>query len=146
MRPQDAERYAADLDSAIMEFVRQGTKYARRRGSLTRSQLFLMRVLGCGGAKRTSELAEELDITSPAVTGLVKELEKASYVARTEDPDDRRVTLVELTPKGRRVFEKAQQKRRRRAVEVLRQFDPAEIEAFLATLRKMQRLVYPYDE
>jgi len=49
------------------------------------------------------EIGERLIVTRATVTGLVDSLERRGYVRRTAHPDDGRMLLVELTPKGRRV-------------------------------------------
>lgn len=46
-------------------------------------------------------LAEELGLTTGAVTTLLDRLEKAGYVRRVRDAGDRRRVLVELTPRAR---------------------------------------------
>jgi DNA-binding MarR family transcriptional regulator len=50
-------------------------------------------------------LAEELGLTTGAITTLLDRLEKAGYVTRTRDTVDRRRVLVELTPLARRRIE-----------------------------------------
>lgn len=50
-------------------------------------------------------LSRCLMVTGGNVTGLTDELERDELVLRQRDPDDRRSSLVRLTPKGRRVFE-----------------------------------------
>lgn len=50
-------------------------------------------------------LAEELGLTTGAITTLLDRLEKVGYVTRTRDTVDRRRVLVELTPLARRRIE-----------------------------------------
>jgi DNA-binding MarR family transcriptional regulator len=47
------------------------------------------------GAMPAGRLAELTGLTTGAVTGIIDRLEKASYVRRTNDPKDRRRTIVE---------------------------------------------------
>jgi len=53
---------------------------------------------------RMSELSERLMVTGGNVTGLADQLEAEGLIARHDDPDDRRVTRLALTPAGRRRF------------------------------------------
>ena len=55
---------------------------------------------------RMNALSRFLMVTGGNVTGLTDELEKDGFVAREDDPDDRRSYRVALTPKGRKAFEK----------------------------------------
>ena len=50
---------------------------------------------------RSSELAERAGMTKQGMGQLVADLEKKGYVARVEDPADRRAKVVRLTKKGR---------------------------------------------
>jgi DNA-binding MarR family transcriptional regulator len=52
-------------------------------------------------------LAKRLDLTTGAMTNRLDHLEEAGFVRRLPDPDDRRGVIVELTPEGREVWEKA---------------------------------------
>jgi DNA-binding MarR family transcriptional regulator len=47
------------------------------------------------GAMPAGKLAELTGLTTGAVTGIIDRLEKAGYVKRTNDPKDRRRTIVE---------------------------------------------------
>jgi DNA-binding MarR family transcriptional regulator len=49
------------------------------------------------GAMPAGRLAELTGLTTGAVTGIIDRLEEAGYVKRTDDPKDRRRTIVEPT-------------------------------------------------
>src|ERR671932_2904449 len=49
------------------------------------------------GAMPAGRLAELTGLTTAAVTGIIDRLEEAGYVRRTNDPKDRRRTIVEPT-------------------------------------------------
>jgi DNA-binding MarR family transcriptional regulator len=49
------------------------------------------------------EIGGRLIVTRATVTGLVDSLERRGFVRRVAHPDDGRMLLIELTPKGRRV-------------------------------------------
>jgi DNA-binding MarR family transcriptional regulator len=49
------------------------------------------------GAMPAGRLAELTGLTTAAVTGIIDRLEEAGYVRRTNDPKDRRRTIVEST-------------------------------------------------
>ncbi len=56
------------------------------------------------GAMPAGRLAELTGLTTGAVTGMIDRLEKAGYVRRTNDPKDRRKTIVE--PMSNKRFER----------------------------------------
>jgi len=54
-----------------------------------------------------SSLSDKLFLESSTLTPLLKRLEAMGHVTRQRDPQDERVVKVNITPKGRRVREKA---------------------------------------
>ena len=57
------------------------------------------------GPRPVGEIAENLAVTSQAVSKSVRELEALGYVDRSSDPADGRVRRVALTDKGRAMLE-----------------------------------------
>jgi DNA-binding MarR family transcriptional regulator len=64
------------------------------------------------GPARASDLAEATALDLSTVSRRVAELEGASLVTRTRDPDDRRASLLEVTPAGRAAIERLRAARR----------------------------------
>jgi DNA-binding MarR family transcriptional regulator len=54
-----------------------------------------------------SSLGEKMFLDSSTLTPLLKRLEAMGHVTRQRDPQDERVVRVNITPKGRKVREKA---------------------------------------
>ena len=53
------------------------------------------------GPQRVNEIGRRIRLTSGSITTAVDRLETRGLVKRRADPDDRRASVVELTPKGR---------------------------------------------
>ena len=53
---------------------------------------------------RVYDIATELGITTGGTSKLVDRIEAAGYCRRLPNPEDRRSSLLELTPEGRRLF------------------------------------------
>jgi DNA-binding MarR family transcriptional regulator len=64
------------------------------------SRLRLLGILSCHGPQKMSDLGEELGVTPRNITTLVDALEPEGLVTRRPHPTDRRVTLIELTPRA----------------------------------------------
>jgi DNA-binding MarR family transcriptional regulator len=67
---------------------------------LSMAQLKTLFTLYDSGALPIGQIAEALGIGQPTASHLVDRLVQSGYVARTEDPVDRRRTLAELSPDG----------------------------------------------
>jgi DNA-binding MarR family transcriptional regulator len=58
-----------------------------------------------GGTLRPTDLTNASMLTSSGTTKRLDKLEAAGLITRTADPDDRRGTLISLTPAGRRLID-----------------------------------------
>ncbi|MFB4278179.1 MarR family winged helix-turn-helix transcriptional regulator [Nonomuraea sp. MTCD27] len=73
--------------------------------NLTMRQLKVIMVLSMNGSVSGQDLAHNLGVGLGTVTGIVDRLVAHGLVSRHEDPHDRRVRRVELTPKGTELIE-----------------------------------------
>ncbi len=55
---------------------------------------------------RVSDISDVLDLPRPGVTRTVKEMEQKGYLHKLASPDDRRVTYISITEKGRELSRK----------------------------------------
>ncbi len=73
---------------------------ARSMGLSMPQYSLLMRLFHAGGCE-VHDVGRGFGVTPAAASQLVDKLVQAGLVARTESPQDRRVRLIELTPRGR---------------------------------------------
>jgi DNA-binding MarR family transcriptional regulator len=66
-----------------------------------------LRWVGAPYRRSAGDLARGADLSTGAMTNRLDQLEGTGLVRRLRDPDDRRGVLVELTDKGREVWEEA---------------------------------------
>ncbi|GAB4058060.1 MarR family transcriptional regulator [Catellatospora paridis] len=92
------------------------------------------------GPQRLTELAVREGVTQPAMTQIVTRLERDALAARTADPADRRVVLVEITQAGRDLLRHRRDVRAERVAALLAQLDPADRAAVEAALPALGRL------
>lgn len=113
MSPFDDDR-DIELSSALLCHVmllnsvleRQGNRIADEHG-LTLSQWMALGCIGHGGEDgvRHSELGQRLMLSKAPITGVIDRLERAGYVKRGLDPNDRRASRVVITPAGCEMWE-----------------------------------------
>lgn len=72
------------------------------RSPLDRSGYLLLVLLETEGEQTMSQLASAFDLDASTVTRQIAPLERRGFVARTRSDEDRRATLVSITPAGRR--------------------------------------------
>ena len=74
---------------------------------LTFSQYNVLRVLNNSknGQNTVTMASKIMLVSSPNMTGIAKRLEKSGLIIRKSDMHDERVTLLEITPKGKKILE-----------------------------------------
>lgn len=77
------------------------------------SQSHILFLLERKGPQKMSELAETLHLTPGAVTTASDRLIDQGYIARISDAADRRVSRLEMTPKGKEILNELQNKGRK---------------------------------
>ncbi|GAA3290741.1 MarR family transcriptional regulator [Streptomyces cinereospinus] len=71
---------------------------------LDRAAVALLRQVADSEPLRPGELANRLGVEASHVTRTVQQLQRAGYVTRVPDPDDRRAQRIELTGTGRQAI------------------------------------------
>lgn len=130
-----------DRRRAIEDFMRAGRESSRMsvmfrhvlaaRLGLTVTDMECVDFLIDTGSASAGELAARTNLTTGAITSLIRRLERAGYVTATRDPADRRRVIVTLVAarldEGRRLYESFG----RRMDQVIGDYSTEEIE-FLA--------------
>jgi DNA-binding MarR family transcriptional regulator len=105
---------APDLSRLFSELVRLETELcgaveARLRADhgLPLPHFEFMQVIARTRNCRVQDIATELSITVGGTSKIVDRIEAAGHCARRANPDDRRSSIVELTPAGRRLLSRA---------------------------------------
>jgi DNA-binding MarR family transcriptional regulator len=104
---------------------------------LSTARLSALSVLVFGGPKTLGELAAAERVRPPTMTGIVRALEEAGLVRRAADERDGRVVRMHATAKGKRVLERARERRIAKLAERLSGLD----EHDLARVREAAELV-----
>ena len=131
------------LHSALSDFVKLyqfRNRDDRLPHGVTVAQAYGLRALWLGGALSMSELARALTVSVSTLTGVVDQLERKQLVQRVIDPQDRRSFRVELTVKGRKLYEESNDAFRSRLRKVARRYTAKElstVRTFLGDIGEM---------
>ena len=104
VKPQDdqnelAGRIIASMTDLAGALGRLNDLIAQQLG-IVQTDLLCLHVLNRAGASTAGALSAQLGRTTGAVTHMIDRLEKAGYVRRRPDPQDRRRVLVEASAPG----------------------------------------------
>jgi MarR family transcriptional regulator, transcriptional regulator for hemolysin len=98
----------------------------------------LLLIVRLGDGVRQVTVAQAAGLESPSLVRLLDQLCAAGFVVRTEDPTDRRAKALSLTASGRTLAESIEGELVRLRREVLKDIDPADLEAALRVVRAFE--------
>ena len=98
-------RLAGMLLSLLPRIGKIAGQVAHERGAMTLERARILWQL-VESPRRSGEIAQRCALTPASVSELVDLLERDGFVRRSEDRNDRRVVVVEITARGRREIER----------------------------------------
>ena len=95
-----------------MAIVRTAELFKRNHSSVFRnyglsfSQYNVLRVLDAStnGQNRMSKISRIMIVADANITGIAKRLQNDGFIIKKSDPTDERVTILEITPKGKKTL------------------------------------------
>jgi DNA-binding MarR family transcriptional regulator len=128
--------FAGQLFFRLWRVSHTRTAQALESLGLTTALFALLSLLGTREGAIQQELGSAMGVDPSTMVSLIDQLEGAGLAKRRPRPTDRRAREVVITPKGRRVLERARQLALRVEDEVLRGLSAAERRQMLALLRR----------
>lgn len=138
-----------DLDPAPLEVVgrvivlaqhlEESVEAALSKHNLTLGQFDILATLrrhGPKGGLTPSRLLGSVLLSSGGMTARLDKLAEAGLILRTPDADDRRMVVIELTPKGKRVIDAATATRFAEAKSSLPPLSAGEMQSLAGLLRR----------
>ena len=103
--------------------------------------LATLRRNGKNGVLTPTEIASAAMVSPSGLTHRLTQLEKMGHIIRQDDPNDRRSSLVRLTPQGRKIADQAIERISQHATQSLSSFSVDEVEALSAVLDKVLAMI-----
>ena len=148
MSSAQARMAARSLLHAVMLVMRTMAAEMRRSDeAIAPPQMGMLMKIGAGPTTM-SDLARSLAVTLPTVSKSVELLVHRRWVARWVDTQDRRQTIVRLTPKGRRILADIRERAEQHIAERLAPLQAKERAELIAIMTVLARVltVSPVDE
>jgi DNA-binding MarR family transcriptional regulator len=146
--PKFSYRKDLNLDEKIMVTIVRIAEHFKKDSStifknygLTFPQYNVLRVLDGSetGQNTVTNIGKVLLVTCANMTGIAKRLEKNGFLMRKGDPKDERVTLLEITPKGRQALNNISESKDKNIERYLVDFTDQEKDLLLKNLRILTR-------
>ena len=114
--------YESDLsinEKVLMGMVRAAEIFKRNHSAVFRNyglsfpQYNVLRVLEASknSQNKMSDISRIMLVPDANITGIAKRLEKEGFIIKKSDPADERVTILEITPKGKRTLKNIETKK-----------------------------------
>lgn len=108
---------------------------------LGRSHLRTLINLRLDGPSSMTHLSQRIELEKGSFTPVARHLEEAGYLERVKPPEDRRQTLLSLTPEGMRLTDELMAEHRRFVEASISQLSAQEKAEFLMSVDTMLRLL-----
>ena len=126
----------SDDEKVLMAIIRTAEIFKRNHSTVFRnyglsfSQYNVLRVLhaSTNSQNKMSEISRIMLVADANITGIAKRLQSDGFIIKKSDPTDERVTILEITPKGRRTLKNIEKEK------------DQWLEVMLADLSKSERL------
>jgi DNA-binding MarR family transcriptional regulator len=102
--------------------LRQEAEYG-----ITLTKLSALTAVERGGRVTVSELCAAEQVQPPTMSRAVAGLEAAGLIAREQDPDDRRVSWLRVTPAGTKLLQRSRRRKEAYLAKRLRELEPEQV-------------------
>lgn len=144
----DGVGYESDLDineKVLMGIVRTAEFFKREHSAffknygLTFGQYNVLRVLDASynGQNTLTKVSNIMLVSGANVTGIAKRLEKKGFLIRKGDPRDERITLAQITKKGRQTLKSIEREKDKSTEKILADFSDKDKVQILKKLRQI---------
>ena len=152
MQDKKADRggYKSDLNAdekVMIAIVRAAELFKKESGAifknygLTFAQYNVLRILDAtpNGKNTITNVSRIMLVTGANMTGVAKRLEKSGFLIRRGDANDERITLLEITPKGRQALKNIREEKDENLEKYMSSFSADEKEEMLSRLKQILR-------
>ncbi|WP_436793330.1 MarR family winged helix-turn-helix transcriptional regulator [Actinospongicola halichondriae] len=139
--------HTVDVARLRLAIVRLARRQRQQSGTgLTPSLQSALAIVDVRGPLTLGELAAVERVSPPTITRIVAKLEEMGLVSRTSDPADGRVTRVDVTNTGREQLAESRVRRDAWLRDRLEELPPSDVEALVAAIGPLERLLAAADE
>jgi DNA-binding MarR family transcriptional regulator len=130
-------RYGHILSSLLREFLESSFLDQLVPFNLSRSQFCFLKLVAGNSELQVGELARYLGVSPAASSKNLDRLEELGLVVRETSPEDRRATLLSVSPEGRQLVDEFERLKASQLAPVIEELGEDQTEAFCDLLRKV---------
>jgi len=138
--PSSRIAVADRLHSAAIHLLRR-VRLPDKQSGISPARLSALSVLVFAGSRALGELASAEQVRPSTMSVIVRALEEDGLVARKPSRDDGRAVILRATAKGRRVIERARQRRLALLEELLTECTPRDVDTLDRAAELIEQIV-----
>jgi MarR family 2-MHQ and catechol resistance regulon transcriptional repressor len=131
-------RYSSNLtiDEKVLIGMLRAAEFFKREHS---AQYNVLRVLDASqnGQNTLTRVGSIMLVSGANITGIAKRLEKGGFLIRRKLPNDERVTVIEITPKGRQALKNADKEENESLKTILGEFSEEDKNEMVEKIKKI---------
>ncbi len=142
--PNSIEDYSQEMVEVLPRVMRGVMRWrsdALLSGKITPPQFLALNLIFETGPLRMTDVAADLKVSLPAVSGMVERLCRLGLVRRQPGETDRRIIRVELTLKGRELIKKARSQREETFSRIFRRLSEEDRKSYLRIMRRIKEML-----
>jgi MarR family transcriptional regulator, organic hydroperoxide resistance regulator len=114
--------------------------------NLTLAQLKSLFFIAATDKTNFKKVAEALNVTPPNVTGIIDKLVEQGLVTRTENPEDRRIMILQATEKGHELLISLRESHINQMIQVLDNLTPESLNTLISGYKDLKKAAEQYVE
>ena len=129
----------------VSELYKKNSSAIFRNYDLTLAQYTVLRVLegSENGRNRIGNVSKVMLVSGANTTPIAKRLEKNGFIIKRNDPNDDRLSILEITPKGRRIIKNIESEKNALIGKYMTRYPDTLKEELLAILRNILKRLNP---
>ncbi|MFO8059919.1 MAG: MarR family transcriptional regulator [Bacillota bacterium] len=137
------EMLIRELDRLISTIGKHFTNARKgfRDHDVSGPQFFLLRHIAIEGPRNVSQVAEQFNLNQATVSNIVHFLHDKGLILRKSSPDDRRITLLEVTEAGRAIVEEIETERFEKFKQILEHLPPEDLAELVRIFSRLKTIL-----
>lgn len=91
---------------ALRDVFRKHQRFIKENFKISELEMEILQFVALNGRRKMKEIGEAFNIKLSTLTSIVDKIERQKFVKRVNSKADRRAVYLDLTPKGKRLYEK----------------------------------------
>ena len=136
---QRVQRFEDSLKE-LTEIHRKHESFIKENFKVSPIEMHIVQLLCRNGKKKMKEIGDHFQVKLSTLTSIVDKIERQKFVKRSNGKEDRRVVYLDVTPKGRKLYDEYSDHLKEFSFRVMDSMEGEEFQAMVQGLEKVAML------